>query len=109
MPARDERLAVNEALFREMNDQAERQARPALADREHLVIVCECGDIECAERLRVPPSEYGAVRAHQARFIVAEGHVASEVEKVVAQNERYVVVEKIGRAGELAAELDSAE
>lgn len=106
MVDREERLALNEALFREMNERVESGVVATGGEGEPFVVVCECGNIECLERMRLTPAEYDAAHAHPAQFVVVDGHVASEVEDVVARNERYVVVRKRGRAGEIAAELD---
>ncbi len=106
MADREERLALNEALFREMNERVESGVVATGGEDEPFVVVCECGNIDCLERMRLTPAEYDAAHARPAQFVVVDGHVASEVEDVVARNERYVVVRKRGRAGEIAAELD---
>jgi hypothetical protein len=46
------------------------------------------------------------VRANPARFVLASGHNAPEVEHVVEHDEVHVVVEKHGVAGRVAAKLD---
>lgn len=99
---------MNEALFRDMNERVEERVRTEERDDEPFAIVCECGDIDCLERIRLTAAEYDATHAHPAQFVVVEGHVAPDVEDVVARNERYVVVRKRGRAGEIAAELDDS-
>ena len=109
MADREERLALNEALFREMNERVEERVVATGREDEPFVVVCECGNIECLERLRLTVAEYDAAHAHPAQFVVVEGHVARDVEDVVARNEVYVVVRKRGRAGEIAAELDDTE
>jgi hypothetical protein len=60
------------------------------------------------ERITLTLDEYEGLRAEPNTFAVApsEGHVFPEVESVVAQTERYWVVEKIGAAGRLAASRD---
>jgi hypothetical protein len=40
------------------------------------------------------------------QFVVKPGHVLAEQERVVERSEDYVIVEKIGRAGERARQLD---
>jgi hypothetical protein len=39
-------------------------------------------------------AEYEAVRAESTHFAVVPGHVVPDIERVVAQNDRYSVVEK---------------
>jgi hypothetical protein len=47
-------------------------------------------------------------RSRPARFLVAPGHELGdhEIEQVVERRESYVVVEKMGRAADIAADLD---
>jgi hypothetical protein len=108
MADREARLAQNEALFREMNERVEERVLASGGAEEPFVIVCECGNIDCLERMRLTAAEYDAAHAHPAQFVVVEGHVASDVEDVVARTDRYLVVRKRGRAGEIAAELDQS-
>jgi hypothetical protein len=109
MADREARLALNEALFREMNERVEESVLASGQEDEPFVVVCECGNIDCLERMRLTAAEYDAAHAHPAQFVVVEGHVASDIEDVVAEHERYVVVRKRGRAGEIAAELADVE
>jgi hypothetical protein len=50
--------------------------------------------------------EYEALRAEPTRFAVKPGHVLPDQERIVEERPGYAVVEKIGHAGERAAELD---
>ena len=97
--ARSARLADNEAVFRLANDAIASNRRDRADRHEYL---CECGDEECFERLQLSKDEYETVRAHPARFFVAPGHedlTAGEV--VVAECNRYSVVEKRGEEREI--------
>jgi len=96
---RSDRMAKNEALFRSVNERVKE-----LSDRAPQVSVakpdavegylCECADIECTERVAMTSEEYERVRSNALWFFVALGHVVPEIERVVAENERYSVVEK---------------
>ena len=96
---------MNEALFREINERVEAQVVEVRGKDGSFVIACECGDIECMERLWVTPAEYEAIHADPAQFMVMEDHAVPDVEDIVARNDRYVVVRKLGLAGEIATEL----
>ena len=50
MSRREERLARNEAFFRELNERLE-AVTPDSA--EELVVVCECADEDCVQRLKL--------------------------------------------------------
>ena len=91
MSVRDERLARNEAFFRELNERLEAVTPDSASE---LVVVCECADVDCADRLTLRQGEYEAIRAHDTHFVVAIGHVAPEIERIVIENERHMVVEK---------------
>lgn len=110
MGAREERLAGNEALFREVNERV-------AAVVEHFIEVetiadpvkfnCECTNPTCIEQIRLSLVEYEAVRAVPTRFAVALGHQAPEIERVVERYPDYLVVEKQDPdAAEVARETD---
>jgi hypothetical protein len=103
---RQERVARNESLFRDVNERVERLVRGFGATQT--AFLCECADRECIEEVFLTLEEYAAVRTASAqRFVVRPGHVARDVEAVVQSVERrYEVVEKHGRGGEVALELD---
>ncbi len=99
--SREARVAKNEVLFREVNERI-RELAPAEGSVEFL---CECGDASCVEPISLTLPEYEEVRSDAARFFVRPGHQAPDVEDVVAETGRYVVVVK--RAG-LPAEIAQA-
>ena len=103
MDLRGQRAAENEDLFRRVNERVEELS----SGLDTLTLVCECADTSCAARLvDVPTGEYERVRAHGDRFFVTPGHEQRDVESVVSESERYLVVEKWGKAGEVARASD---
>jgi hypothetical protein len=56
----------------------------------------------------MPTEEYEAIHSYGARFFVApsDEHVWPDLEIVRGRNDRYWIVEKIGRAGDLANSAD---
>jgi hypothetical protein len=103
--SREERLAKNESLFREVNERIAEAAKQTLVlpDAEFL---CECGRPDCLERVVVPLDEYEAIRSYPDRFLLVFGHEQPEVDRVIGSGGDYVIVEKIGEAGQVAEELD---
>ena len=92
---RARRFAKNEALFRSVNDRVgEISAAFDFAHEGATEFVCECADVECSERLRVPFDVYSRIRANPLWFIVASDHEIPEVEVVVERHDRFRVVEK---------------
>jgi hypothetical protein len=102
----EKRLALNEALFRETNERLEERVRMFVGDEELFGIICECGSLDCNDRITLSKDEYAAVRADPAQFAVKPGHTVAGVEEVVVRNDRYEVVRKQGIAAEVAEFLD---
>jgi hypothetical protein len=91
--SREERVARNEALFREVNERI-RQVNEELAELESDYL-CECGDAECTQPISLTVVEYEEVRRDPTHFAIIPGHADATVEQVVAQNDRFEVVEKV--------------
>src|SRR4051794_40320257 len=109
MDARRERLAKNEAIFREVNERVGEVASSFdLSGRGDYYVdfVCECGDAACFEQVSLTLAEYRDLRSSPIRFALRNGHVDLDVDVVIAENDRFMTVEKKGEAAELAAELD---
>jgi hypothetical protein len=101
----EERAGRNQALFRAVNEHVEELHKTHGSD-EVAEFVCECADDSCTEQIPVPLRIYEQVRANPRRFIIHPGHQHSELELVVDVDERYMVVEKHGAAGRVAAVND---
>jgi hypothetical protein len=100
-----ERLARNEAFFRQVNERINDVADRLHGDPPH-EFFCECADPACTERITMTTADYEWVRANGARFVLALGHVAPEIEHVVEREVDHVVVEKLGVAARVAKKLD---
>lgn len=96
-----ERLARNQALFREVNERINEIRSPVAGFTEY---VCECSDPGCTETLAVRVGEYEAVRSRATRFLVARGHEVTEVERIVEDNGRFLTVETVET--EFVADVD---
>lgn len=102
------RVAGNQALFRSVNERVAELNKTFDDFTPYGSWTCECANVGCIERIDMTLAEYEALRRDPHRFAVAPGdsHVVTEAERVVERTERYWVVEKIGLAGAVAAELD---
>ncbi len=103
MDLREERAVRNEDKFRKLNESIE-QLTPTTA--ETFLIACECARDDCMRVIEIDRSDYESVRQASDRFVVANGHQFPDLERVVSTRDAYLIVEKIGEAGSLAAELD---
>lgn len=101
------RVGVNEALFRQVNEQI-RGLNESFGHRDgSMTVICECGDAECTERIELTVVDYEHVRASSRLYVIASGHELLDVEQVVEQRDGYLVVQKReGIAAEVAEETD---
>lgn len=102
------RIAENQSRFREANEQIE-AAAGRMQLRDVVPFLCECPRERCTEIVRMTLSEYEGIRQSATCFLCAPGHEDISVEAGAAVatggvEGRYVAVEKIGEAGEIAAE-----
>src|SRR6185437_10868514 len=93
-----ERVARNDATFREANEAIARSA--AGVDIERVPFICECADERCTAIVRLSRAEYEEVRADPTHFINVPGHEASAggYVTVIARRAGYDIVEKVGEA-----------
>jgi hypothetical protein len=71
--ALEERLAINEAIERDLNAATARWFdMPGGRERRHS-FWCECTEPECGELLLILKSEWDRVRSNPRRFFVASG------------------------------------
>jgi hypothetical protein len=99
-----ERRALNENVFREMNERLERLGEEFGNDT--VEFLCECADPGCSAPLSIPVSLYEAVREQPRWFVVLPGHEREGVERVVQEHPGCLVIEKAGEAGEVAEDTD---
>jgi hypothetical protein len=104
-PGSDEKIARNNDTFRRANE-AIRDAAEEHRFAAPVPFICECPEPTCRELVRVALEAYEEVRRHPRRFLTVPEHADREGGDVVSTSDGYVVVEKHGRAGEIAAELD---
>jgi hypothetical protein len=98
------RRALNENVFREMNERLERLGEE-FGD-ETVEFLCECADPACAAPLTIPVSLYETARNHSRWFLVVPGHEREGIERVVQEHPDCLVIEKVGEAGEVAEDTN---
>jgi len=86
------RRAKNEVLFRNLNerlkqldDRLDTRAVGAPA-QEREEFFCECGQLECMARFETTREQYESVREHPEQFMVLQGHVEPDIERVVEEH-----------------------
>jgi hypothetical protein len=98
--------ARRQALFRGVNEQLRGLNEAFESVTRDSEFICECANTSCMEHVTMTVAEYDAVRRFPTRFLVLPTHVLPEVERIAAEHDLYVVVEKVGAAGKAAARLD---
>ncbi len=91
---RKERIARNEAAFRELNDTLESSVHRGTTEPDFAGFVCECGDGDCDTTIRVALDSYRAARQEDRKFIVVPGHQVPDTEDVVDEGYGYLIVRK---------------
>jgi hypothetical protein len=102
------RIAENEALFRDLNEEVEAVAHSFSGGGESRAFefLCECGDATCAQRIPVTLDAYESVRSSPVAFVVVPGHEIPAVERVIEARAEYSIIEKLGETAEIARERD---
>ncbi len=101
----EDRIAHNEGVFRDVNERIADGQWPG-DPNDPVAFRCECGRLGCNMLVELTLAVYEQVRSDPRHFVLVAGHDTPEVEVVIGQGEGYVIVEKIGRAGEIAEATD---
>jgi hypothetical protein len=103
----EERIARNNATFRDANEHIGVAAGVFGIDSP-VPFICECADARCSEIVRLTLEQYEEVRADSRHFLKVPGHedAAEGTARIVAERDGYVIVEKVGLAGDIAEALD---
>ncbi|MEA2426597.1 MAG: hypothetical protein QOF37_225 [Thermoleophilaceae bacterium] len=80
---RKERIARNETHARDLNE------RFGMGR-----FLCECGDLDCTQIIRLPVDIYKSVRTDDRRFLIVPGHALPQMEDVVVERPDWAVVRK---------------
>lgn len=102
MSLRKDRIARNEALFREVNE----RVKDLVPSEGGIEFICECGYEECIERVSLTADEYERVRSDPVEFFVKPGHEIPDVEEVVESHDRFLLVRKHVEERDIAQQTD---
>jgi hypothetical protein len=78
-------------LVREVNAQIRRVAGQFGMQDVDLLVLCECEQPECLERVEVPVAVYDQIQGDGDRFVVRAGHEDAADERVIASDGYSVV------------------
>jgi hypothetical protein len=93
------------ALFRDVNERIREINEGFACDGapDRFEILCECGVVDCVERLEVSVSEYKEIRRGERNFVVMAGHEGTGLDHVLTARPSYRVVEIVSTDGASAA------
>jgi hypothetical protein len=100
----ERRIACAEINGRRVNEAIERGRLP---HQDDATFVCECGRLECTDKVHLQLADYERVRSGFDRFLLVPGHEVPDVDTVVRREDGYVVAQKLGdEPAELALRTD---
>ena len=103
---REERLARNEAVHRVFNESLE-AFQTKLAGTQILAgFVCECGDPDCVDIVKMGIGRYEKIRHNPRLFLVRPGHEIPDIEDIVNREDGFLVVRKHDNLADIARETD---
>jgi hypothetical protein len=79
-------------------DQRHRVKAARNRQAEGNAFICECADLRCNATLDLSAAEYLGMHPSTIRFWVKPGHSIPALERVLEENDRYEVVEKLRTA-----------
>lgn len=97
----------NEMIFRraneligsgldDLNELHKEDGNPHLAEKSDIMLQfkCECSDEDCESRVPIRLDVYQKIHENRDAFIVKIKHQVNEIEKVIIEEDDYIVVEK---------------
>ena len=106
---RHERIARNESAFRKLNESLQDNVHRTRTDDDFTGFLCECGDGECEEIVRVRMSDYEEIRRDSLLFFVVPGHEMPDAEDVVDRTDGYLLVRKHEDVAQMTRRGDQRE
>ena len=103
--ARERRVIRNETLFRDVNERIE-DVSEEVPRSEFIGFLCECGEPVCVEQIELTREEYEQIRKVPDHFAIKPGHEHPDFERVLNNEERYAVIDKVGQAEDVARRTD---
>jgi hypothetical protein len=92
---------------RDANESTAKACTATPASRAVESFLCECGDRGCTCAISLTLAEYDSVRAYATHFAIARDHENPESERVIAEGERFAVIETVSpEATKLARRSD---
>ena len=110
MSSTQERVAYNEATFRDANERIE-AAADGMVHLDMIPFICECPIVSCTEIVSLTREQYERVRERGNTFLVADGHEVThvdgvEIARVFEPHDGFTIMAKVGEAGRIAEELN---
>lgn len=97
--ASDRRMAENEVVFRQYNEQFKKFIDGANGHKTEdfdkpVGFYCECSDENCTKKVLLKPSRYTEIHKTRDHFVIVCGHETKTIEKIVGEEADFYIVEK---------------
>ena len=102
---REERLVLNEAMFRTANERAAAWEERHSDDDVELYY-CECANPDCRDKVPLRRADYERVREDPTQFFIAPDHEVPDIESVIEEHEKWVVIRKAPEVRGIAQATD---
>ncbi len=103
---RQERIARNESAFRALNESLGASVHRDMPGGRLAGFVCECGDPDCDQIVRLEVSTYEQIRQDAQSFFLVPGHEAGDTEDVIGEADGYLVVRKHDDVADIVERTD---
>jgi hypothetical protein len=93
------RSVRNEQLLRAKNMAASKSIKRYFRNKKEvaespIAFICECSQLDCNEHVTLPIDLYERLHQRKDRFTISRGHDIPAIERVVAHEDDFVIVEK---------------
>jgi hypothetical protein len=88
------KVGLNEALFRQVNEQIRGLTRTFGTDDGTMTVICECGDSGCTAQIELSIGDYERIRGNARQYVIATDHEFPDLERIVERRDGWDVVRK---------------
>jgi hypothetical protein len=86
----------NPALIRAVNERIRDVSSTWGAPSEPVGFLCECGDIDCLDVLKLTIRDFETLRPAGEHFLLVRDHESPDADEIVSRQNGYIIVAKRG-------------
>lgn len=93
MASRQQRLVENQKISRYANERLSDLVEERV-DGNAVPFLCECADLDCSGRIGLTTNDYMALHVIRNQYVILPGHAMTDGERVVGDDDGYLLVQK---------------